>query len=102
MTTLVHSGLPGTAPRLLHRLFGYWTDFLTGILHVLDEAAGRLDDVVAMWNIRAARDAAWTNAEVLWHLRAAPSLRTAFFDGLDRITGMAGRGLMVRVRPARA
>jgi hypothetical protein len=31
MTTLVHSSLPGTAPRLLHRLFGYWTDFLTGI-----------------------------------------------------------------------
>lgn len=31
MTTLVHSSLPATAPRLLHRLFGYWTDFLTGI-----------------------------------------------------------------------
>jgi hypothetical protein len=31
MTTLVHSSLPGTAPRLLHRLFGYLADFLTGI-----------------------------------------------------------------------
>ena len=31
MTTLVHSSLSGTAPRLLPRLFRYWTDFLTGI-----------------------------------------------------------------------
>jgi hypothetical protein len=31
MTTLAHSAQFGTAPRLLSRLLGYWTDFLTGI-----------------------------------------------------------------------
>jgi hypothetical protein len=32
MTTLAHSAAPlGTAPRLLSRVLGYWTDFLTGI-----------------------------------------------------------------------
>lgn len=31
MTTLVHSSLSGSAPRLLPRLFRYLTDFLTGI-----------------------------------------------------------------------
>jgi Family of unknown function (DUF5995) len=71
-------------------------DFLTGPLRVLDEAAGQLDDVIAMWNVRAARDAAWTHGEVLWNLRSA-ALRAAFVDSLDRFTGMAGRGLMVHI-----
>jgi hypothetical protein len=31
MTTLAHSAPLGTAPRVLSRLLGYWTDFLTGI-----------------------------------------------------------------------
>jgi hypothetical protein len=72
-------------------------DFLTGVLHELDEAAGQLDDVIAMWNVRAARDAAWTHGEVLWNLPRA-SLRAAFIDSLDRFTGMASRGLMVHVK----
>jgi hypothetical protein len=72
-------------------------DFLTGILHDLDIAAGKLDDIVAMWSIRAARDGAWTQAEVLWSLRNSPPLRTAFLGSLDRLTGFAGRGLIVRV-----
>ena len=70
-------------------------DFATGILAAVDVATGGLDDILAMWNVRAARDAAWTHAEVLWDLRASPSLRAAFFDSLDRLTGFAGRGLLV-------
>ena len=31
MTTLAHPAPFGTVPRLLSRLLGYWTDFLTGI-----------------------------------------------------------------------
>lgn len=71
------------------------TEFLTGAFATLDIAAGQLDDTLAMWNVRAAREAAWTNARVLWTLRDRPLLRDRFFDRLDRLTGFAGRGLLV-------
>ena len=48
-----------------------------------------------MWNVRRARDAAWTNAEALWTLRRQERLRTEFIEALDRMVGFAGRGLLV-------
>jgi Family of unknown function (DUF5995) len=69
-------------------------DFSVGVIGVVDIAAGRVDDIAAMWKVRVARKAAWTNAEVLWTLRRAPHIRSAFFDTLDRSTGLAGRGLL--------
>jgi hypothetical protein len=70
-------------------------DFSRGVIGVIDDAAGTVDDVAAMWNVRAARQAAWTNGQVLWALRGTPLLRDAFFDRLDRLTGLAGKGLLV-------
>ena len=70
-------------------------DFSRGVIGVVDDVAGSADDVAAMWNVRAARKAAWTNAQVLWALRDAPLLRDAFFDRLDGLTGLAGKGLLV-------
>jgi hypothetical protein len=70
-------------------------EFSTGFVAVVDAAAGEADDAVAMWKVRAARAAAWTNAEVLWALRTAPALRDAFFSRLDSFTGFAGRGLLL-------
>jgi len=72
-------------------------EFSVGVIGVLDAAAGRVDDIAAMWNVRVARKAAWTNAEVLWTLRRTPLIRSAFFDTLDRSTGLAGRGLLTPV-----
>jgi Family of unknown function (DUF5995) len=72
-------------------------DFSIGVIGVVDDLAGRADDVAAMWKVRAAREAAWTNAEVLWTLRHTPHLRAAFFDRLDGLTGLAGKGLLVPV-----
>ena len=69
-------------------------DFLTGELAVADEVLGQLDDVIAMWNVERARDAAWTNAEVLWTLRASSDLAKGFMLALDRMVGLAGRGLL--------
>jgi hypothetical protein len=71
-------------------------EFSTGIVGVVDSVAGDVDDVVAMWKVRAARETAWTNAEVLWALRTSPVLRDGFFGRLDSFTGFAGRGLLVR------
>jgi hypothetical protein len=73
------------------------TDFSIGLVGVVDDLAGRADDVAAMWKVRAAREAAWTNAEVLWTLRHTPHLREAFFDRLDGLTSLAGKGLLVPV-----
>jgi hypothetical protein len=66
------------------------------LLEVADEALGRLDDVVAMWSVARARDAAWNNARTLWALRRQPRLRDPFLDSLDRMVGLASRGLLVR------
>jgi Family of unknown function (DUF5995) len=70
-------------------------EFLTGELEIADEALGKLDDVIAMWNVERARDAAWANAETLWSLRSSPDLAHAFLHALDGMVGFAGRGLLV-------
>jgi len=70
-------------------------EFAVGIIGEIDRAGGRLDDALAMWNVRAARSAAWTNAQVLWGLRDRPFLRDRFFGKLDRMVGMTGRGLLL-------
>jgi hypothetical protein len=69
--------------------------FSTGVVMLVDAACGEADDAIAMWKVRAARAAAWTNAEVLWALRSTPDLSRAFFSRLDSFTGFAGRGLLV-------
>ena len=72
--------------------------YLTGFVAVLDRILHRLDridDVVAMWDVRRARDAAWTNAEVLWSLREEAGLRRQFLTTLDRMVGLGSRGLLV-------
>ena len=68
-----------------------WVARLDRILHRFD----RLDDVVAMWDIRVAREAAWANAETLWAIRGNADLRADFLRTLDRTVGLAGRGLLV-------
>lgn len=74
-------------------------EFSTGIIALVDAAAGDVDDLLAMWNVRAAREAAWTHADVLWTLRTSPALRDQFFLRLDRFTGFAGRGLLLPAVP---
>jgi hypothetical protein len=41
-------------------------------------AVSHLEDTIAAWSIGAAREAAWQNTEVLWHLRATPPLFSKF------------------------
>lgn len=69
--------------------------FLTGDLRIADEKLGRLDDVLAMWSVGAARDAAWNHAEFLSHL--PQFAHEPFLDTLAGSVGMASRGLLVRV-----
>jgi hypothetical protein len=69
-------------------------ELLTGALGHLDRSLGRADDAVAMWKVSKARECAWINAETLWALRTAPAAAREHARALDRLVGLAGRGLL--------
>jgi Family of unknown function (DUF5995) len=71
------------------------TEFTSGLVGDIDRLGGPMDDAVAMWKVRSARSAAWTNAQVLWELRGLPRLHDRFFSKLDSLVGMTGRGLLL-------
>jgi hypothetical protein len=70
--------------------------FATGLVGVADEALGRVDDVVAMWKVARARDAAWTEAQTLAALQDVPVVAEQFLVALGRVVGLAGRGLLTQ------
>jgi hypothetical protein len=69
----------------------------TGIIGVVAQDLGTLGNVLAMWSVQTARDTAWTNAELLWQVRGMPAARDGLLLVLDRMTGFAGRGLLLPV-----
>lgn len=74
------------------------SSYLTGWLAWLDRLVHRLrriDDVLAMWDVDRARDAAWTNAQALWALGGEPPLASDYLLALDRMVGLASRGLLI-------
>ncbi|MGO9340513.1 MAG: DUF5995 family protein [Terracidiphilus sp.] len=56
-----------------------------------------LDNTLAAWSVAAAREAAWNNAELLFHLADAPLLASAFLGTLDGLTALASKTLLVSV-----
>jgi hypothetical protein len=82
-TTL--DGLIESAKQTLHvRLRG---DPLPPVSH--------LEDTIAAWNVSAAREGAWQNAEILWHLQNTPPLSSNFVAALDGITTVVGKAVLV-------
>ena len=69
----------------------------TGIVGLLDEDLGRLDDRIANWGVRKARETAWSNSEILWRLNRASVLREDFIVNVDRLVSLSSRGLLVPV-----
>jgi Family of unknown function (DUF5995) len=59
--------------------------------------ASRLEDTLGAWSISAARESAWNNAELLWHLEPMPMLASTFMGTLDGLCTVAGKALMVPV-----
>jgi len=60
-------------------------------------AVSSLEDALAAWSVAAAREAAWNNAELLWHLRPEPGLTAAFLDTLDGLASVVGQALLIPV-----
>jgi Family of unknown function (DUF5995) len=86
---------------LLERVEGeVKTTLLSRIAGQVDRHFGRVDDVIAMWKVRKARDTAWLNGEVLWELRRISIASRQFVQSLDRLVGLSGKGLLVPTRIA--
>jgi uncharacterized protein DUF5995 len=56
-----------------------------------------LENVLAAWSISAAREVAWNNAEVLWHLRDAPPVSATFMASIDLSTDATSKTLLIPV-----
>jgi len=56
-----------------------------------------LEETIAAWNVCAARESAWRNAECVWQLRSMPSLAASFLDVLDGTAAVIGKTLLVPV-----
>lgn len=67
----------------------------TGILGELAEDTGKIGRLLAVWNVRAARDLAWDFAS---HLRLLTGIgRETALKVQDQITGVVGRSLLLAV-----
>ena len=75
---------------------------LTDALAELNRHFSPIDDIVAIWSITQARDAAWSHAEVLWALRDQGVIERNFVEILNRSTGMASRAFLTPCRLSRA
>jgi hypothetical protein len=56
-----------------------------------------LGDTIAAFSVRAAREAAWNNADLLWEFRKLPLATRVMLDGLDGMTTVIGKTLLVPV-----
>jgi hypothetical protein len=69
-------------------------DFLAvGILGQAAQDTGKIGRYLAIWNVRAARDLAWSFADTLRPLGGVA--RKATLDAQDQITGVLGRSLLL-------
>lgn len=60
-------------------------------------AIAGLDDTIAAFSMSAAREAAWDNAEILWHVDALLPAFTAYLMSLDGLTAAASEALLIPV-----
>jgi len=56
-----------------------------------------LEDTIAAFSVSAARESAWRNAELVWHIRALPPVYSSFLETLDGFTAVVGKTLLVPV-----
>ena len=66
----------------------------TGIVGELAEDTGKIGRLLAIWNVRAARDLAWGCADQMRPL--GPVARVAALAAQDQLTGVIGRSLLQR------
>jgi hypothetical protein len=70
---------------------------LTGAVALLDRHFGPLDDAVAIWSLTQAREAAWTQGEVLYELSDSGFLEARYRGVLERSAGLTSRAMLLPV-----
>ncbi|MEY2441149.1 MAG: hypothetical protein QOJ46_575 [bacterium] len=71
-------------------------DLETGIVPEIDKSLGTLDDLVANWSIEAARNNAWTQAQMLVALEDQHVLHEQYLSSIARTVAFTSRALLVR------
>jgi hypothetical protein len=69
-----------------------------GILGQIAQDSGKIGRLLAMWNVRKARDTGWENSNLLEQTEKLPPLQRRFVAVLDSATGLAGRGLLLPIQ----
>ena len=76
------------------------TFLATGVLGVAAQDTGKIGRLLAIWDVRKARDLAWDFAG---YVRLLPGLsRNLALTAQDQMTGVLGRSLLLPIDPARA
>ena len=70
------------------------SQLLTGLLGDDLPSIDYVENMAAAFGLRTAREAAWTNGEILFHVEVIPGLGDRFLDGLDNAATRAARGLL--------
>lgn len=58
-------------------------------------ASSHLEDTIAAWGLTSARGQAWNHAETLWAVRNLPFAMDAIEDGLDGLTTLGNKALLI-------
>jgi hypothetical protein len=58
----------------------------------------QLEDTIAGFGVKAAREKSWTTSRVLWHLQGSRDLVAGFMDSLDGLTTVVNKTLLVPVQ----
>jgi hypothetical protein len=67
----------------------------TGVIGEVDQHLGDVDDTLAIWGIRKARESAWIDAQLFWPFRNDPFASKLKHKAADGITGALGRALII-------
>lgn len=57
--------------------------------------ASHLRETLDAWSLTAAREAAWTNAELLWGVRDVPLVGGRYLEVIDGLASVVGKALLV-------
>lgn len=88
-----HMRVNVTLARVMQEVKG---DLETGVVPEIDTALGTLDDVIANWSIEAARNNAWTQAQMLVALEDRRFLHEQYLLSIARTVAFSSRALLVR------
>ncbi len=67
-------------------------------LRQIEFEVGRIEDVIAIWSVEHARDAAWTRAETQWEVRGINAIASGYATVIDKFAGLATRALLLPTR----